>query len=137
MRVVVDTKFFISLLIRPGTALSSFVEYLDEHGTVLYSVETLTELVDVMRRRKFSAYTTSEEVAAFVQWVITTGELVVVEEVAALSRDPKDDKVLAVAVAGRADYLVRGDKDLRVLERVGSVPIVTPAAFLASVKHQQ
>jgi putative PIN family toxin of toxin-antitoxin system len=135
MRVVVDTNIFISLLIRPGTALSSFIEYLDQHGTILYSVETLTELVDVMRRRKFSAYTTSEEVAAFVQWVITTGELVAVEHVAEVSRDPKDDKFLAVAVAGGADYLVSGDKDLLVLERVGSVPIVSPAAFLVSIKH--
>jgi putative PIN family toxin of toxin-antitoxin system len=135
MRVVVDTNIFISLLIRPGTALSAFVDYLDRHGTILYSAETLTELVDVMRRRKFSAYTTSEDVAAFVRWVIATGELVAVEHVAALSRDPKDDKFLAVAVAGHADYLISGDKDLLVLEKVGPVPIVSPAAFLASVKH--
>jgi putative PIN family toxin of toxin-antitoxin system len=135
MRLVVDTNIFVSLLIRPGSALSSFVEYLDQHGTILYSAETLTELVDVMRRRKFSAYTTAEDVAAFVQWVISTGELVAVEEVAEVSRDSKDDKFLALAVAGRADYLISGDKDLLVLERVGSVPIVSPAAFLASVKH--
>ena len=88
-----------------------------------------------MRRRKFSAYTVPEEVATFVQWVITTGEMVAVEQVAAVSRDPKDDKFLAVAVAGRADYLISGDKDLLVLEKVGSVPIVSPAAFLAAVKY--
>lgn len=31
------------------------------------------------------------------------------------SRDPKDDKFLAVAVAGSADYLVTGDDDLLTL----------------------
>lgn len=135
MRVVVDTNIFISLLIRPGTALSSLADYLDRYCTILYSAETLTELVDVMRRRKFSAYTTAEGVAAFVQWIISTGELVEIDQVAAISRDPKDDKFLAVAGAGRADYLISGDKDLLVLEKVGLIPIVSPAAFLASVKR--
>jgi putative PIN family toxin of toxin-antitoxin system len=117
MRVVVDTNIFVSLLIRPGEALSSFAEHLDKHATILYSTETLTELVDVMRRRKFQAYTTAEEVAAFVQWIITTGELVAVDEVPVVSRDPKDDKFLAVAVVGSADYLISGDKDLLVVGR--------------------
>ncbi len=135
MRVVVDTNIFVSILIRPGKALSTFVDYLDQHATILYSTETLTELVDVMRRRKFDAYTAPEEVAVFVQWLIAAGELVTIDEAPAVSRDPKDDKFLAVALAGRADYLISGDKDLLVLGRIGATPIVSPAAFLAAVNH--
>jgi putative PIN family toxin of toxin-antitoxin system len=135
MRVVVDTNVFVSLLIRPGEALSAFTEYLDEHAVILYSAETLTELIDVMRRKKFQTYTTAEEVGTFVQWIITTGELVSVDKVPEVSRDPKDDKFLAVAVAGGADYLISGDKDLLVLGRTGSIPIMSPAAFLAAVNH--
>jgi uncharacterized protein len=135
MRVIVDTNVFVSLLIRPGEALSTFIEYLDEYAIILYSAETLTELVDVMRRRKFQTYTTAEEVATFVQWIIATGELVSVDKVPRVSRDPKDDKFLAVAVAGGADYLISGDKDLLVLGQINSIPIVSPAAFLAAVNY--
>jgi putative PIN family toxin of toxin-antitoxin system len=135
MRLVVDTNIFTSILIRPGETLSAFIDYIDRHATILYSAETLTELVNVLRRRKFRAYTTPEEVAEFVRWIIATGELVAVDDVPAVSRDPKDDKFIALAVAGRAEYLVSGDKDLIVLGRIGEIPIVSPAAFLTVVNH--
>ena len=135
MRLVVDTNIFASILIRPGETLSAFIDYIDRHAVILYSAETLTELVNVLRRRKFRAYTTQEDAIEFVRWIIATGELVAVDDGPAISRDPKDDKFLALAVAGRADYLVSGDKDLIVLGRVGRVPILSPAAFLAAVNH--
>jgi putative PIN family toxin of toxin-antitoxin system len=135
MRVVVDTNVFVSILIRPGAAFLSLVDYIDQHATILYSTETLTELIDVLRRDKFGKYTTPEDVAAFVKWVAEAGELVTVEEPVSGSRDPKDNKFLALAVAGRADYLVSGDKDLLVLGHIGSAAIVSPAEFLAAAKH--
>ncbi len=135
MRVVVDTNVFVSLLIRPGDTLDSFIACLDQNATILYSTETLTELVDVLRRGKFAKYTDPQEVAALVEWVAEAGELVTVEREIALSRDPKDNKFLSLAVAGQADYLVSGDKDLRVLGKIDSIPIVTPAEFLAAVHH--
>jgi predicted nucleic acid-binding protein len=41
----------------------------------------------------------------------------------------KDNPILACAVEGGADYIVSGDRDLLVLERFQSIPIVSPAAF--------
>ncbi|HKT17264.1 MAG TPA: putative toxin-antitoxin system toxin component, PIN family [Stellaceae bacterium] len=135
MRIILDTNIFVSILIRPGSSFSSLVDYIDEHATVLYSAETLTELVDVLRREKFAKYTTAKDVAAFVEWIASTGELVTVEEAVIGSRDPKDNKFLALAIAGRADYLVTGDKDLLVLGRIGATPIVAPSDFLNIVNH--
>jgi putative PIN family toxin of toxin-antitoxin system len=89
----------------------------------------------VLHRRKFGKYTRPEDIAAFVQWVITTGELVAVDEAVTASRDSKDDKFLSLAVAGQADYLISGDKDLLVLGQIRTIPIVSTAAFLASVNH--
>ena len=133
MRVVIDTNVFVSILIRPGDRFQKLIDYLDEHAAVLYSPETLTELVDVLRRDKFARYTTAAEVAEFVAWMVSGGELVTVEEAGAGSRDAKDNKFLALAVAGRADYLVSGDKDLLVLGHIGATPIVTPAQFLDQI----
>ena len=47
------------------------------------------------------------------------------------SRDPDDDHVLGCAVAGNAQFLITGDKDLLTLHPYGSIAILTPAQFLA------
>lgn len=135
MRIILDTNIFVSILIRPGRSFSSLIDYIDQHATILYSAETLTELIDVLRRAKFAKYTTAEDVAAFVKWVAEAGELVTVDESVTGSRDPKDNKFLALAIAGKADYLVTGDKDLLVLRVIGPTPILTPADFLNTVNH--
>ncbi len=45
-------------------------------------------------------------------------------------RDPKDDKFLEVAVAGKADVIVSGDGDLLTMHPFVGIPILPPAAFL-------
>jgi predicted nucleic acid-binding protein len=41
-----------------------------------------------------------------------------------------DDKFLELAVRGRADLIVSGDRDLLALNPFRDIPIVTPAAFV-------
>ena len=40
---------------------------------------------------------------------------------------PKDDKFLELAVTGRADVIVTGDRDLLALNPFRSIAIITPA----------
>jgi uncharacterized protein len=47
-----------------------------------------------------------------------------------LCRDPRDDKFLELALAGRADLLLTGDADLLALHPFRGTAIVTPAAYL-------
>lgn len=51
-------------------------------------------------------------------------------------RDPDDDWILATAVAGSADLIVTGDKDLLVLRRFQGIPIVTPRGFLELLEQE-
>ena len=49
------------------------------------------------------------------------------------SRDSHDDKFLAVALGGNAEYLITGDDDLLVLQgdpRLGTLQIVTAREYL-------
>ena len=46
-------------------------------------------------------------------------------------RDADDDWILATAIAGKADVIVTGDKDLLVLRTYEGISIVTPRGFLA------
>ncbi|WP_395643608.1 putative toxin-antitoxin system toxin component, PIN family [Rudaea sp.] len=48
-------------------------------------------------------------------------------------RDPKDDVVLATALAGKVDAIVSGDKDLLVLEHFQTIPILTVRNALAKL----
>ena len=44
-------------------------------------------------------------------------------------RDPDDIKILGLAVASNADYIVTGDKDLLVLKKFQGMPILNPRSF--------
>lgn len=50
-------------------------------------------------------------------------------EIPAVTRDPKDDYLLAYALVGQVDYLVTGDRDLLVLGQVEHTKIVTARDF--------
>ncbi len=62
--------------------------------------------------------------------ILQQGETITVNLNITACRDPKDDKFLEVAVAGHADIIVTGDKDLLALHPFEGIPIVTPATFL-------
>jgi putative PIN family toxin of toxin-antitoxin system len=65
-----------------------------------------------------------EELLPFMQTVRVRGRLAVVR------RDPDDDKFLECAVAGRAGYLVTGDRDLRELGSFRGITILTAGEYL-------
>lgn len=44
--------------------------------------------------------------------------------------DPEDNKFLDAAVAGKADYIISGDKHLLNLRKFKGIRIVSPAEFL-------
>ena len=56
--------------------------------------------------------------------------LVEVTEQLAICRDPRDDRFLEVALAGKATHLITGDRDLLALDHLHDTGITTPAAFL-------
>jgi predicted nucleic acid-binding protein len=45
-------------------------------------------------------------------------------------RDPREDKFLEVAVHGRADVIVTGDRDLLDLNPFREIEILTPTEYL-------
>ena len=53
-----------------------------------------------------------------------------------MSRDPKDDMVLACAVKANTDYLVTRDDDLLILETYKKVSIVTPEQFMSVLRSR-
>ncbi|RLT34622.1 MAG: putative toxin-antitoxin system toxin component, PIN family [Chloroflexi bacterium] len=57
-------------------------------------------------------------------------------EILPLSRDPKDDYLLAHGLIEQVDYLVTGDDDLLALQRIDDLKIVSVPSF-QSVLHNE
>jgi putative PIN family toxin of toxin-antitoxin system len=68
--------------------------------------------------------------------LLTEQEVVEIDDVPAVSRDPKDDKFLATAVAAGAHYIVSEDRDLLDLVEYQGVQIVDAAAFLSILQQE-
>jgi putative PIN family toxin of toxin-antitoxin system len=101
-------------------------------GVILASSETLAELDSVLRRPKLAAYIAAPERAAFLDELARGVDLVRVTERLSLCRDPRDDKFLELAHAGRADFLLTGDADLLALHPFRGTAIVRLAAYLGA-----
>jgi putative PIN family toxin of toxin-antitoxin system len=118
-------------LLVPNSPPSRAVLKIEAEGTFLFSDATIMELAMVLARRKFDRYVERELRNRYLARVIDISERIVVTAAVATCRDPKDNRLLEVAGDGKADVLVTGDRDLLVLGRHESTPILSPAAFLA------
>jgi putative PIN family toxin of toxin-antitoxin system len=91
-------------------------------------------LSDVLGREKFDRFVTSDERDEFLETFVEQAMLVEVIERVRECRDPKDDKILELALNGQAEYIVSGDKDLLALNPFRGVKIVTAEEFLRVVQ---
>jgi putative PIN family toxin of toxin-antitoxin system len=133
MRAVIDTTILVRAMLKPEGSVGPIVDLLrDGRFGFLYSDATLNELIDVLGRpRMLHRYgLTTAEVEALCALIVLRGERVQPDRAITVCRDPKDDKFLEVAFAGRADVIVTSDGDLEVLSPFEGIPMVSPAEFL-------
>jgi len=97
-------------------------------------VDLLEELNKVLGRERFNRYLTTEEREEFLESLIERAVLVEITEILQECRDPKDDKVLELALNGKARYIISGDRDLLVLHSFRDVLVVTADEFLEITK---
>ena len=130
IRGVLDTNTLISALLFSGTAARLVPLWQSRRITVLVSKEILQEYLRVLAYPKFQLgdheirALVEEELLPFAETIRVRRRLAVVR------RDPEDDKFLECAVAGRAEYLVTGDRDLRELGSYRGITILTVGEFL-------
>ena len=129
-RFVLDTNILISALLVKKSTPFKVIKIVETIGVTLYSSETLQEINQVLKRKKFDKYLTSEEKQEFIVKLVEKSELVKIQEVIDVCRDSKDNKFLEVAVSGQADFIITGDKDLLVLNPFRNIGIITVNEFL-------
>lgn len=123
-RVILDTNLWISFLI---SKKFKEIDTLIESGRVvfLFSNELLEEFVEVVKRPKFKRYFSGKDIKRLLDAFEEYGELVDVSSDVELCRDKKDNFLLNLSIDGRADFLVTGDQDLLIIEKIGKTRICT------------
>ena len=136
MRAVIDTNVLISGLLWNG-APHALMEYVREGALdFVISPALLAELSGTIGRAKFTAIlvrsnTSHERVLTEVRQLAEVIEPLPLPQ--PVCRDPDDDKVLALAVAAKADWIVSGDNDLLGLKRYAGIVILPAAEALALI----
>lgn len=135
-RHVFDTNTLVSAVLfehsTPGQALRRALS----RGRVLLSSSTLEELAEVLQREKFTRYVTAAEREEFLIAFVSRALFMEPTEEVRACRDAKDDKFLALAVNGRAAYIISGDADLLVLHPFRDIAIMTAAEFLQATEEE-
>lgn len=141
MRALLDANLFISYLLSRNPRTSAVGAILEaaaeERFVLLYTsgiadelVPKLTERPDLARR--ITPSDLEELLAGLVAIAETVPQLP--GPIPAISRDAKDDYLIAHARAGSADVLVSWDKDLRDLHEVAGLRIMNPPEFLHALR---
>ncbi len=134
MRVVIDANVVISFLLSKGDTVSFiFDEWEKETFEVLVSTDILIELDEVIDRatRMTKGAIGSLKTAAMKRRLRkNTIKVSAVSSVHA-SKDDKDNRYLACAKDGDADFLITGDKKhLLSLKKFGTTQIISPIEFV-------
>lgn len=130
VRYVFDTNVIISALLFEDSKPAQAFQYALANAEVLLSLDLLEELNEVLGRKKFNKYVTNEEREEFLEALIERAVLIEIIENVQECRDPKDDKVLELAINGDAQYIITGDRDLLVLNPFRNVRVITVEDFL-------
>ena len=127
MRIVLDTNILIGALITKGTPPDSLYQaWLKGEIELVTSTAQLAEVAAVLARPRLRRYLDADEAAAIVENLDTRAVVLDAPPDVNLSPDPKDNPILAAAIAAKVDLIVSGDKKhMLALGEVEGIPIVT------------
>jgi putative PIN family toxin of toxin-antitoxin system len=130
--VVIDTQLILRATLNAKALPARMLFQLRNAYLLVVSPEVRAEVQDVLTRpkirKKFPQITDNDVYRTMA--VLDGGLQVQPDSVPAASRDPKDDKFLALAVTAKATYLVSEDKDLLVLDPYQEIRILNALEFL-------
>ncbi len=134
MKVVLDTNVLISALLWDGRVSKLLPLIRSDKLILCFSLETISEFVDVAKRPKFSKRLARKKFTPqrIVDEILYPNSKIFVLErqFPILSKDPSDDKFIHLAVLAKAKYIVSGDKVLLELKEYKGVKILSVEEFL-------
>jgi putative PIN family toxin of toxin-antitoxin system len=138
MRAVIDNNLLVSYLITHRPPIAEIIDVHLARGNfdLVIADSQLDELDRVLQYPHIQKYYDEAERLQFIALLASTAEVIEIPgEVPKISRDPADDWIIAGAVAGNADVILSGDRDLLDLRQVGRIMILTARQFLDYLKN--
>jgi uncharacterized protein len=135
MRVVIDTNIVASALITPGGKPAAIIDaWLDGKFTLLTCAAQLDELHATLEKPRVAELIKPHKAGRLINQIKRLAEDLAPLPSVERSSDPRDDYLLALSEAGKADYLVTGDKGgLLSLNRHKTTRIVSGSEFAALI----
>jgi putative PIN family toxin of toxin-antitoxin system len=138
IRAVLDANVYVSAAVRPEGPPGQIISRFLRGGAfeIVISQAIVDEVLRALSYPKVRKYIRAGlDAELWFEDIVVLSELVTGDrEVAGASKDPDDDKYIAVAIEGRAGFLVAGDSDLLDLKEYGGIRIVSPRIFLDLLK---
>lgn len=135
MRAVVDPGVLVSAALSPSGTPAKLIEAARTGQLALVvSALVVAELEDVLGRQRIRARLDAVALDRL-RRVLAEAPLVEDPAAEAVSRDPADDYLIALARASTADCIISGDKDLVSLDDL-EPPVLTPAQALARLRSE-
>ena len=137
IRAVFDTNLLVSAFFWGGLPLEALKKARLKYFQLIISQDLIDELQVVISRSKFA--TRIKELNTSVEALIENGYRLIAEivEPAEISlivtSDPDDNKLIACAIGGKANYLVSGDAHLLNLAHYRGIEICTIHYFLHTI----
>jgi len=131
MKVLLDTNVLMAAIGTHGLCELVLTSCLESHQ-VLICEHILSELREHLVGKFHFTPADAKQVAAWLRQrceIIESGALPDVK-----IKDRDDLPILAAAIAGKADCLVTGDRELQALGNIADIPILSPRQFYEQLK---
>ena len=132
-KIIIDTNLWISFLISRNFEK---LDFLFSSGKIclLFSEQLFAEFISVTKRDKFRKYFSEIDINELSMRMRNVAKIIKTTNVQTQCRDPKDNFLLELALDGKADYLITGDKDLLELRIFNKTKIIKVEDFLRIYK---
>lgn len=133
MIVVVDASTLVSAALKADSLPErALLRAVNEPNRLLLSQEVEDEYREVLFRKKFDRYVSIEHRQRILDLVVVAADRIEHPAAVRECRDPKDDKYLALALAGKAAVIVSSDiHHLLAMHPWRGIQILSPADYVA------
>lgn len=129
IKVVLDTNIYISGILFAGKPRDVLDLAIKGKIHVFISPDILSELRDVLSRKKFGF--SPERVDIIITEIESITTMVnPAKKYSIVSHDSDDNIIIDCAMESRVEYIITGDNDLLCLNKYKSITIINPALFI-------
>jgi uncharacterized protein len=136
VKIVLDANLFASALIKPDSNPGKILDLVRRKQVELVlSPPIIREIKRILLYPKISKYhrKSPEEIDTYFEALLIFAWMVEGnEKVDAIKADPTDEKYLACALEGEADYIISGDHHLLDLGTYQGIPIISANEFIGN-----